>query len=73
MANDYATLAKKASLKKLQMRLDEENSGDLHLSQIASQLDEQRMQDDLCPILGIKENEATDIQRQHEDNPLRMR
>ena len=73
MADQYKALAAMAPEGKLQLLVDFENRGDLHLTAIAEELDEDVLADTLCPRWGIKPVHVKDIKTKNRDNPQRMR
>lgn len=70
---DYRLYARRAPPGKLQQIMDEEHESDLHLSKIAEELDEQMMANKLCPLLGLRGQDITAIQRVSVGDTLQMR
>ena len=73
MADQYKALAAMAPEGKLQLIVDSENRGDLHLSLIAEELDEDVLADTLCPRWGIKTCHVKDIKKKYRENLQGMR
>ena len=73
LASQYGDLTANISRRKLQMVIDQGNSGDRHLSAIAEELDEDVMADTLCPRWDIKHNYVKGVMKIHHNNPQRMR